>query len=201
MKKYIWSWLGALFSWTFRTPHTHTSNFPFESFYIFFCFSPPASFFPASVENGLKRDGEKRDAIKMKLVPKRRPKAKFYVRQPCRMCIYSLTGLFRSLSVGALMLGIFDIIFMNANVPEKHSNWVVRSADSFLHENRTKFVVTNSLSFYHLPRKHLPTLSQLSFPPKNNCLETLSTPRKIFLVASQKNCFAIHDLTLNALFS
>lgn len=73
--------------------HTHPI-FRSRVFYIFFCFSPPASFFPASVENGLKRDGEKRDAIKMKLVPKRRPKAKFYVRQPCRMCIYSLTGLF-----------------------------------------------------------------------------------------------------------
>lgn len=50
-------------------------------FYAFFFYS---STLPAPVS---KRDDEKRDAIKMKLVPKKEPKAQFYVRQPCRMCI------------------------------------------------------------------------------------------------------------------
>jgi hypothetical protein len=79
--------------------HTHTSNFPFESSFLYFSVSRhQQSFFlffacPGSSESGEEGDDEeKRDAIKMKLVPKKRPKAKFYVRQPCRMCIYSLTA-------------------------------------------------------------------------------------------------------------
>lgn len=43
---------GGSFSWTFHitslslslTPHTHTSNFPFESFFLLLCFAPLAIF-------------------------------------------------------------------------------------------------------------------------------------------------------------
>lgn len=79
---------GSLFMNLSYHIHTHPI-FRSRVFFSHFCFSPSASFFSCS---GSEWDEEKRDAIKMKLVPKRRPKAKFHVRQPCRMCIYSLTG-------------------------------------------------------------------------------------------------------------
>ena len=67
-----------------RTTYTHIQFSVREFFLYFFSVSRHQQvFFPASVENGLKRDREKRDAIKMKLVPKRRPQAKFYIRQAC----------------------------------------------------------------------------------------------------------------------
>jgi hypothetical protein len=131
----------------------------------------------------------------MKLVPKRRPKAKFYVRQPCRMCIYSLTGLFRSLSVGALMLGIFDIIFMNANIPRKtfklsctvDRQFPARESNEMRRDELVEFLSSSEKTSSYTVATLIPTEKQL---PRNPFNTTENFPRRF---AEKLFCYSRPD--------
>lgn len=110
----------------------HTFNFPFESsFYIYFSVSRHQqvfSFFLLSLlrffENE-RNDEEKRDAIKMKLVPKRWPEANFYDPLAMQDVYLFITIAFCSACahVHRMSNGKFDRKFMNAKAeaPTKHT--------------------------------------------------------------------------------
>lgn len=124
----------SAFSWTFHTTHSI-----FRSrvlFYIYFSVSrhqQVCSFFLLSLlrffENE-RNDEEKRDAIKMKLVPKRWPKAHFYVPLAMQDVYLFITIAFCSACapsrsrVSNVERKIWQkIINANAKAPTKHNLW------------------------------------------------------------------------------